>query len=166
MNRSRAVLSATSLSTSVDPSLSTTAVPKGSALLRLAQTERQFLILIGLAFFAAGAAFPYPDIARWLGFGLAAYSAIANDSIQTVGVFIASNKARPWWLLWLFIGGVFLVTAFYGWSTMDGDVSYGRLASKGSRGDHAPGCAWSAQVRREDSWPRQAMDFSPAPPSK
>ena len=131
MNRSRAVLSATSLSTSVDPSLSTTAVPKGSALLRLAQTERQFLILIGLAFFAAGAAFPYPDIARWLGFGLAAYSAIANDSIQTVGVFIASNKARPWWLLWLFIGGVFLVTAFYGWSTMDGDVSYGRLASKG-----------------------------------
>ena len=90
-NRSRAVLSVPPLSTSVDPSLSTTEVPKGSALLRLAQSERQFLILIGLAFFAAGAAFPYPDVARWLGFGLAAYSAIANDSIQTVGVFIASG---------------------------------------------------------------------------
>ena len=97
----------------------------------MARTERQFLLLLGVAFFAAGAAFPYPDLARWLGFSLAAYSAIANDSIQTVGVFIASNKARPWWLLWLFIGGVFLVTAYHGWATMAGDVSYGRLASKG-----------------------------------
>ncbi len=46
-------------------------------------------------------------------------------------MFIASNKARPWWLLWLFVGGVFVVTAYTGGSTMGGDVSYGRLASKG-----------------------------------
>ncbi len=117
--------------TTVQKSLSTTQVRPRHTLLRLARTERQFLLLLGVAFFAAGAAFPYPDVARWLGFALAAYSAIANDSIQTVGVFIASNKARPWWLLWLFIGGVFLITAYYGWSTMGGDVSYGRLASKG-----------------------------------
>lgn len=117
--------------TSVEKSLSTTEVRPRNALLRLARTERQFLILLGLAFFAAGAAFPFPDVARWVGFALAAYSAVANDSIQTVGVFIASNKRRPWWLLWLFIGGVFFVTALYGWVAYGGDVSYGRLASKG-----------------------------------
>lgn len=70
-------------------------------------------------------------MARWIGFALAAYSAVANDSIQTVGVFIASNRRRPWWMLWLFIGGIFLATAAYGWWAYDGDVSYGRLASKG-----------------------------------
>jgi hypothetical protein len=119
------------LTTSVQKSLSTTAVRPRNALLRLAHNERQFLLLLGLALFAAGAAFPFPDVARWVGFALAAYSAVANDSIQTVGVFIASNRQRPWWLLWLFIGGVFLVTAAYGWVAYDGDVSYGRLASKG-----------------------------------
>ncbi len=119
------------MTTSVQKSLSTTAVRPRNALLRLAHNERQFLLLLGLALFAAGAAFPFPDVARWVGFALAAYSAVANDSIQTVGVFIASNRQRPWWLLWLFIGGVFLVTAAYGWVAYDGDVSYGRLASKG-----------------------------------
>ena len=99
--------------------------------MQVARDERQFLLLLGVAVFAAGAAYPYPDIARWVGFVIAAYSAVANDSIQTVGVFIASNKHRPWWLLWLFIGGVFLLTALYGWVAYDGDVSYGRLASKG-----------------------------------
>lgn len=119
------------LSPTVQKSLATTRVRPRNTLLRLARSERQFLVLLGLAFFAAGAAFPFPDVARWVGFALAAYSAVANDSIQTVGVFIASNKRRPWWLLWLFIGGVFFVTALYGWTAHGGDVSYGRLASKG-----------------------------------
>jgi phosphate/sulfate permease len=66
-----------------------------------------------------------------VGFGIAAYSAVANDSIQTLGTFIASNRKRPWWLLWLFIGGVFLVTVTYSWVTYGGDVSYQRLAAKG-----------------------------------
>ena len=99
--------------------------------MRLARSERQFLLLLGVAFFAAGASFPYPEVARWVGFTLAAYSAVANDSIQTVGVFIASNRRRPWWLLWAFIGGIFLATALWGWVAYGGDVSYGRLASKG-----------------------------------
>ena len=67
----------------------------------------------------------------WVGFGIAAYSAVANDSIQTLGTFIASNKHRPWWVLWLFMGGIFLATAAYSWVNYGGDVSYGRLASKG-----------------------------------
>ena len=122
---------ATPLSTSVHESLATAEVAPRNTLLRLARTERQFLLLLGVAFFAAGAAYPFPEVARWVGFALAAYSAISNDSIQTVGVFIASNRKRPWWMLWAFIGGIFLVTALYGWLTYGGDVSYGRLASKG-----------------------------------
>ena len=32
---------------------------------------------------------------------------------------------------WLFIGGIFIATISYSWVTYSGDVSYGRLASKG-----------------------------------
>ncbi|MCA9547054.1 MAG: hypothetical protein KC613_21780, partial [Myxococcales bacterium] len=49
----------------------------------------------------------------------------------TIGTFIASNRDRKWWQLWLFIGGIFLVTVWYSWWAYDGDVSYGRLMSKG-----------------------------------
>ena len=72
-----------------------------------------------------------PDIARWVGFFFAAYATVANDSIQTLGTFIASNRKRPWYVLWAFAGGIFLVTMLYSWITYGGDVSYGRLASKG-----------------------------------
>src|SRR5690606_10023570 len=67
----------------------------------------------------------------WFGFMLAAYSAIANDSIQTIGTFIASNQQRKWWVLWLFIGLIFVATVTYSFIVFDGDVSYQRLASKG-----------------------------------
>ena len=43
-------------------------------------------------------------------FLFAAYAAVANDSIQTLGTFIASNQDKKWWVLWIFIGGVFLIT--------------------------------------------------------
>ena len=131
MRRCGAALTAPPLPSPLRPSLSTSAVRPGSALMRVVRDERQFLFLVGVALIVSAAAAPYPDVARWVGFCLAAYSAVANDSIQTVGVFIASNKERPWWLLWLFIGGVFVATAVYGWVSYDGDVSYGRLASKG-----------------------------------
>lgn len=97
----------------------------------LAKEERNFLIIIGLMIIVVGAVYPYPNIAMWVGFGLAGYSAIANDSIQTIGTFIASNKQRKWYWLWLFMGTIFLVTVTYSWFTFDGDVSYQRLASKG-----------------------------------
>ena len=72
----------------------------------------------------------------WVGFCFAAYSAIANDSIQTIGTFIASNRNREWWQLWLFIGGIFVATMSYSWFTYDGDVSHQRLMAKGF--DQAP----------------------------
>jgi hypothetical protein len=79
---------------------------------------------------------PTPEIAMWVGFCFAAYSAIANDSIQTIGTFIASNRNREWWQLWLFIGGIFVATMSYSWFTYDGDVSHQRLMAKGF--DQAP----------------------------
>lgn len=98
---------------------------------RILQKERSFLALIGLFFVIAGVTFPHAEIARWVGFALAGYSAISNDSIQTIGTFIASNDEKRWWVLWLFIGGIFLATVFYSWYMFDGDVSNQRLTAKG-----------------------------------
>jgi hypothetical protein len=64
-----------------------------------------------------------------LGFLLAAYSIIANDAIQTLGTFLASNKHRPWWVLWIFGGSVLAVVVLYGWISTGGDPAYGRLES-------------------------------------
>lgn len=93
--------------------------------------ERIFIGLIGLFFFIAGVSFPYAEIAMWVGFLFAGYSAIANDSIQTIGTFLASNQDKKWWALWIYIGGIFLVTVSISWFLFDGDVSYQRLSSKG-----------------------------------
>ena len=62
-----------------------------------------------------------------VGFLLAAYSVVANDSIQTLGTFLASNAHRPWWLLWLFGSGILLVVLLYSWFVNGGDPAYGRL---------------------------------------
>ena len=97
----------------------------------LIKQERIFIGLVGILFFIAGISTPYANIAMWVGFFLAGYSAIANDSIQTIGTFIASNSERPWWMLWLYMGGIFLVTVSISWYLFDGDVSYQRLSSKG-----------------------------------
>ena len=109
-------------------------IPTG--LMDLIKSERRFLILLGIFFFVAGATYETPHIAMWVGFFFAAYSAIANDSIQTIGTFLASNADKKWWVLWLFIGGIFVLTVSYSWFTYDGDVTYERLSSKGF--DQAP----------------------------
>ena len=75
--------------------------------------------------------YPYPQIAMWCVFFFASYSAIANDSIQTIGTFIASNSDKKWYYLWIYMGGIFLITVIYSWIYYGGDISYGRLASKG-----------------------------------
>ncbi len=93
--------------------------------------ERKFYQLLIVLFIIAGVFYPYPQVAMWLGFLFAGYSAIANDSIQTIGTFLASNSQRPWWVLWIFIAGIFVVTMTYSWVQYNGDVSYERLASKG-----------------------------------
>jgi len=97
--------------------------------LMIIKEERLFLIIMSTCFFIAGLSHPYAHVAMWFGFMFAGYSAIANDSIQTVGTFLASNEDRAWYVLWLFIGGIFLLTVTYSWFTFDGDVSYQRLTT-------------------------------------
>lgn len=97
----------------------------------LIKQERVFLTIIGVFFFLAGVVFQNPMLAMWVGFAFAGYSAIANDSIQTIGTFLSSNADRKWWVLWLYIGGIFVLTVSFSWFTYDGDVSYQRLTSKG-----------------------------------
>ncbi len=95
------------------------------------RTERNFIAFIGVMLISLGFIAPHAELARWVGFVLAGYSAVANDSVQTLGTFIASNKGKPWWMLWLFIGGIFVATVGYSFMVNSGDVTYGRLASKG-----------------------------------
>jgi len=62
------------------------------------------------------------------GFSLAAYSVIGNDSIQTLGTFLASNKERfKWYILWLAASAAMAFTLSYGWYFYDGDIAYERL---------------------------------------
>jgi len=92
------------------------------------QRERGFMTLIAIFTVAVFVFKDRPDIAMWIGFILAGYSAIANDSIQTLGTFLASNSKVPWWILWLFIGGILVAVFSYGWVTGAGDISFERLA--------------------------------------
>ncbi len=63
-----------------------------------------------------------------VGFIFAAYAVIANDSVQTLGTWIASNNERfSWKTMWLAASGVLLYTLWYGWYMNGGDISYGRL---------------------------------------
>lgn len=97
----------------------------------IVQREKLFIVIVMVLGVLCFIVYPYSNIAMWVGFGLAGYAAIANDSIQTIGTFIASNKHRKWYYLWLFMGLIFVLTVYYSWSTYDGDVSNQRLASKG-----------------------------------
>ena len=61
-----------------------------------------------------------------IGFLLASYSVVANDSVQTLGTFIASNSQKfKWYYLWMAASLVLLFTLWYGWSLNVGDISYG-----------------------------------------
>ena len=63
-----------------------------------------------------------------VGFGLAGWSVIANDSVQTLGTFIASKeKWFKWYTLASAASAAMAVTIAYGWWKYGGDISYGRL---------------------------------------
>jgi len=63
-----------------------------------------------------------------VGFLMAAYSVIANDSVQTLGTWIASNNERfKWTTMWAAASAVLLWAIWYGWFMHGGDISYGRL---------------------------------------
>ena len=63
-----------------------------------------------------------------VGFLFAGYAVIANDSVQTLGTWIASNNDKfNWKVMWGAASAVLLYTLWYGWYTNGGDISYGRL---------------------------------------
>ena len=63
-----------------------------------------------------------------VGFTLASYSVIANDSVQTLGTWIASNSNKfKWYFMWMAASLMLLFTLWYGWYVNNGDISYGRL---------------------------------------
>ena len=68
-----------------------------------------------------------------IGFSLAAYSVVGNDSIQTLGTFLTSNEEKPWWLLWIFAGGIMAVVITMGYLGLGeylggkgGDLTFGK----------------------------------------
>jgi len=89
--------------------------------------EKTFLAIVIVGIVLAGIFTGNSQVAMWLGFFFAAYATVANDSIQSLGTFIESNKNQRWWVLWLYIGGIFLVTVAWSWYYFDGDVTYQRL---------------------------------------
>ena len=63
-----------------------------------------------------------------IGFGLAGYSVIGNDSIQTLGTFIASKqKWFKWYVLASAASFVMILALAWCWYSYNGDISYGRL---------------------------------------
>ena len=84
---------------------------------------------------------PITEILMVVGFLLAAYAVVANDSIQTLGTFLASNAQRPWWQLWIFASSILVAVLLYGWWVNSGDPAYGRLEEVSAalrRGHHHP----------------------------
>lgn len=68
------------------------------------------------------------DLFALIGFLLAAYAVIGNDSVQTLGTFIASNiRVFKWYWLWLAASLVLVATMTTGWIINGGDIAYGRL---------------------------------------
>ena len=68
-------------------------------------------------------------ISLWMivGFLFAAYSVIGNDSIQTLGTFIASNRKTKWYYLWMYTAAILVAVIAYSYFTNGGDISSGRL---------------------------------------
>jgi hypothetical protein len=95
--------------------------------------ERLFLVVVLAGLLLAEIMTGFGQAAMWIGFVFAAYAAVANDSIQSIGTFIESNKDKKWWVLWLFIGGIFLCVVTFSWIYYDGDVTYQRLGTAAER---------------------------------
>ena len=72
------------------------------------------------------AVFGVPILAL-IGFMFAAYAIVANDVIQTLGTFLASNAKRPWLVLWAFAASIIVAVMLYGWFAYDGDIAFERL---------------------------------------
>ena len=60
------------------------------------------------------------------GFLFAVYAVTANDSIQTLGTYIASNRDDvKWYWMFAYMGSIFVFTMLQGFGA--GDPAFGRL---------------------------------------
>lgn len=72
------------------------------------------------------------DVNVWMiiGFLLAAFSVVSNDSLQTLGTYISSNRQlTPKSVQMIFVCGITIVLLFLGWLLNQGDPAWGRLGS-------------------------------------
>lgn len=71
-----------------------------------------------------------PTLNLWMviGFLIAAYAVVANDSLQTLGTYITSNHGTtPKWIQMAFISAITTAVLLVGWLAHAGDPSWGRL---------------------------------------
>ena len=101
--------------------------PRPLDILDYLTSEKKFLAIITAGFIVSAVFINNSQVSMWLGFLFAAYAAVSNDSIQSLGTFIESNQKKKWWVLWLFVGAIFLATVTFSWFYFDGDVTYQRL---------------------------------------
>ena len=65
-----------------------------------------------------------------IGFLLAGFSVVSNDSLQTLGTYISSNRQQtPKSVQMVFICGITIVVLFLGWYLHQGEPAWGRLES-------------------------------------
>lgn len=72
------------------------------------------------------------DINIWMiiGFLLAGFSVVANDSLQTLGTYISSNRQRtPKSVQMIFVCCITSIVLFLGWYLHQGEPAWGRLDS-------------------------------------
>ncbi|QYJ67599.1 hypothetical protein [Flavobacterium litorale] len=100
---------------------------KSEQILGRISNEKYFFLLILAVFTLSALFYNQPQIAMWIGFFTAAYATVSNDSIQSLGTFIESNQDKKWYILWLYVGTLFLATVTVSWIVFDGDVTYQRL---------------------------------------
>ena len=117
----------------------------------------------------------FMDVNIWMivGFLLAAYSVVANDSLQTLGTYISSNKKRtPKVVQMLFICTVTIVVLMMGWFLKDGDPAWGRLSVPGKEFPlpESLGCRSTGGLQRSNSpapyATRQGPESAPSPRRK
>ncbi len=74
------------------------------------------------------------DMNIWMaiGFLLAAYSVVANDSLQTLGTYLSSNRQCTSKLVQMaFVCGITIIVLLLGWFLNGGDPAWGRLTVPG-----------------------------------
>lgn len=101
--------------------------PRPLDILDYLASEKKFLFIITAGFVVSAVFINNSQVSMWLGFLFAGYAAVSNDSIQSLGTFIESNQKKKWWVLWLFVGIIFLATVTFSWFYFNGDVTYQRL---------------------------------------